>query len=184
MLSLLFVSWVLLGVARRGSGPSPDAFPVPLTVEVPLILFVLLAMVSVLAWLTHRSGVSWPKLGIVATFVAGLVAVVVVTAAVSAPVQALWLARDMVWAGSNIWDYQKYPQQTVANPSPAYHFPEDLSPQLFQAIQYTINGQPQQSSFADFLTSSKTMSVIVLKDGSLVYEGYANGYSRDSIVIS
>src|SRR5262249_13998300 len=70
------------------------------------------------------------------------------------------------------------------NPPVAYQFPQSLAPQAFRTIDYTVNGQPRESSFAEFLTSSKTASFIVLKDGSLVFEGYANGYSRDSVVTS
>ncbi len=184
VLSVLVIAWVALGFVLMGSGPSSTAFPVPLTLLMPSILLVFLAVTGVLAWLIHRSGVALASLGIVSACAAGLVAIVLLTAAVSAPQQALWLARDLVWAGSNTLDYEKYPQRVVQNAPIAYHFPQNLSPQLFQTIDYTVDGQPHTSSFQDLLTSSNTTSFIVLKDGSIVYEAYANGYSRDSTVTS
>jgi CubicO group peptidase (beta-lactamase class C family) len=153
-------------------------------VLVPLILLFLLAPTSVLGWLIQRSGVPSPKLGMLTARVAGLVGSCRHDGAFSSHEQAVWLARDMTWAGSNTWDCQKNPQRIVDNPSVAHHFPQNLSPQLFQTIQYTVNGQLRESSFQDFLTSSKAMSFIVVKAGSLVYEGYANGYRRESIVTS
>jgi CubicO group peptidase (beta-lactamase class C family) len=184
VLTALLLAWILLGIVLMGSGPSATAYPIPLTLEMPLILLFLLAMTSALGWGIHRSGVRWRTLGFLIGSVVGLVTIVLVTFALSSPLDALWLARDEAWAGSNIWDYQKYPQQPIVNPSVAYVLPQNLSRELFETIDYTVDGQPRESRFQDFLASSNTTSFIVLKDGALVYEGYANGYSRDSIVTS
>jgi CubicO group peptidase (beta-lactamase class C family) len=184
VLTVLCAAWVLLGIVLLGSGPSPTAYPVPLTLLVPLILIVLVTLTGVLGWLIHRSGLRWVRLGVLTGFGAAVVAIVAATAAVSSPDWALWLARDMAWDGSNIWDYQKYPQQPIASPPVAYQFPQNLPPPALQTIDYTVNGQPRKSGLTELLDSSKTTSFIVVKDGALVYEAYANGYSRDSVVTS
>jgi hypothetical protein len=90
--------------------------------------------------LIHRSGLTWVRLGVLTGFGAALVAIVAATAAVSSPDWALWLARDMAWDGSNIWDYQKYLQQPIASPPVAYQFPQNLPPPALQTIDYTVNG--------------------------------------------
>ena len=42
----------------------------------------------------------------------------------------------------------------------------------------------KQTSLAEFLKATKTTSFIVIKDGTILDESYANGFSRDSIVTS
>jgi CubicO group peptidase (beta-lactamase class C family) len=51
-------------------------------------------------------------------------------------------------------------------------------------IEYQQDGQITQASFEAFLKSSQTTSFIVIKDDAILYEGYFNGYNRDSIVTS
>jgi CubicO group peptidase (beta-lactamase class C family) len=55
---------------------------------------------------------------------------------------------------------------------------------LFQRIQYRQGGQLKQTSLNDFLNATQTTSFIVIKDGAILDESYANGYTRDSLVTS
>lgn len=104
----------------------------------------------------------------------------------SFPDQALFLARDIVWGPSDVWDYQKFPARAVNNAPPVFHFQQSLQPELFQTmtIEYKQAGQVQQANFEDLLKSTQTTSLIVIKDDAIRYEGYFNGYNRDSIVTS
>ena len=45
-------------------------------------------------------------------------------------------------------------------------------------------GQTRQLGFEEFLKATNTTSFIVIKDDTILYEGYFNGYTRDSIVTS
>ena len=89
-----------------------------------------------------------------------------------------------MWDGTDIADYRKYPQRAVNNAPPAFQFRQNLSPQLFQSIQYRQGGQLRQASVEEFLLSTRTAAFIVIKDGSIVCESYANGYGRDSLISS
>ena len=42
----------------------------------------------------------------------------------------------------------------------------------------------KQASFEEFLKATQTTSFIIIKDSSILYEGYGSGYRRDSIVAS
>jgi CubicO group peptidase (beta-lactamase class C family) len=53
-----------------------------------------------------------------------------------------------------------------------------------QTVQNSQGGQLKQASLTEFLDSTDTTSFIVLKDGTILDETYANGYTRDSIVTS
>jgi hypothetical protein len=108
------------------------------------------------------------------------------TWALSAPDPALFLARDIAWGPSDVWDYQKFPQRAVSNAPPVFRFQQNLRPELFQTmtVEYMSNGEPKQANLEEFLRSTQTTSFIVIKDDAILYEGYFNGYARDSIVTS
>jgi hypothetical protein len=101
-----------------------------------------------------------------------------VTWALSAPDQALFMARTTAYGDSSPDDVERFPQRAIANAGPVYQFPQNPSPDLFQSIQYSQGGQSKQASRAEFLDSTDTTSFIVLKNGALLDESYANGYSR------
>jgi CubicO group peptidase (beta-lactamase class C family) len=90
----------------------------------------------------------------------------------------------MAWDGSGVLDYRKYPQRPIANAPRAFYFQHNLSPQLFQSIRYRQGGQVKQANFEEFLKATQTTSFIIIKNGSILYEGYASGYKRDSMVAS
>jgi CubicO group peptidase (beta-lactamase class C family) len=104
----------------------------------------------------------------------------------SSPDSALFVARDIAWGPSDVWEYQKFPERVVNNATPAFQFKQNLKPELFQnmTIEYKQDGQAEQANFGEFLKSTQTTSFIVIKDDTILYEGYFNGYTRDSIVTS
>jgi CubicO group peptidase (beta-lactamase class C family) len=107
-----------------------------------------------------------------------------VTWALSAPDQVLYLAQEITWDGSGVLDHRKYAQRPIANLPRAFHFPQNLSAQIFQNIQYRQGGRVKQASLEEFLKATQTTSFIVIKEGSILYEGYASGYQRDSVIAS
>jgi CubicO group peptidase (beta-lactamase class C family) len=179
LLTALLVGWILLAVVLLGSGPSADAQPPP---AVPLLVFLLIT--GGLAWLLVRFFASARLVALAVGSTLILLLVAGVTWALSAPDRALFLARDMAWGPSDVWDYQKFPERVVTNAAPAFQFQQRLRPDLFQTIEYKQAGQLKQANFEEFLKSTQTTSFIVIKDDTILYEGYFNGYNRDSIVTS
>jgi CubicO group peptidase (beta-lactamase class C family) len=51
-------------------------------------------------------------------------------------------------------------------------------------IEYKQDGQVKRANLEELLKSTQTTSFIVIKDDAIRYEGYFNGYHRDSIVTS
>ena len=178
LFSMLLLGWILLGIILLGNGPSTNGVPVP------EILIGLLALTGCLAWLTTRYFASWRRVGLIIGLILVLTSIVELTWALSAPNQALYFAREMVWGENDIHSYQKYPQRVVSNAPPVFTFPQNPSPQLFQKIRYQQAGQMKQTSLVEFLAATKTTSFIVIKDGAILDESYANGYTRDSVVTS
>jgi CubicO group peptidase (beta-lactamase class C family) len=165
---------VLFGVLFLGRGPTGE----PL-VGLPLLL----AITAVLAWLVARyfgsaRRVAW-SLGVIA----GLLSVVGVTWAWATPERAVFIARELSWGDSSLADFAKFPERPIANAGPVFEFARNPAPR-FDPVEYRSGGELKQADFEDFLAGSQTVAFIVIQDDAILYEGYFNGYSRDSIVTS
>jgi CubicO group peptidase (beta-lactamase class C family) len=166
---------ITLAVVLLGSAPQDNAI-----VGLAVVLAFAAAMFSLVArYVTPRRIVG----RVVAFTVAALLLAGVVWAA-SARDDALFLARDMAWGESDVLDYQKFPSRAVENGAPVFRFKSHPSPERFQTIKYTVDGKTREVAFDDFLRSTNTTSLIVIKDGTVVYQRYFNRYNRDSIVTS
>jgi CubicO group peptidase (beta-lactamase class C family) len=179
ILSLLLATalsfWVLLALVMLGTGPQGKAIAA---------VVILLAFASGTYWLVTRYVT---RKRIVPRLVGLTVAVLLFAGAVwaaSSHDRALFLARDMAWGESDVFDYQKFPARPVDNAAPTFRFKTRPSPQLFQTIEHTVDGKTKKAPFDDFLRSTSTTSFIVIRNDEILYERYFNGYQRDSIVTS
>ena len=93
------------------------------------------------------------------------------------PVYAL---RYFVYNFSDIYDYKKFTYRDIANAPPAFHFSENLAPELFSTIGYFTGGEIRSADFEGFLEQTGSTAFIVIKDGDLRHEWYGNGFERDS----
>jgi CubicO group peptidase (beta-lactamase class C family) len=106
------------------------------------------------------------------------------TGALASPDSAIFAVRLVAWGGSDVRDYEKFPSRAIGNAPPVFAFKKQLSPILFTRVDYTYQGKNQQADFDQFMQSTGTTAFIVIKDDAIRYEGYFNGYQRDSIVTS
>jgi CubicO group peptidase (beta-lactamase class C family) len=175
LLTTVATFWIALAVALVESAPQGTAI---------VGLVVVLAIAAAMFWLVGRY--------VTATRIVGRVVTVAVTGlllagaawAASHRDDALFVARDMAWGESDVLDYQKFPSRPVHNGPQVFRFKSHPTPERFQTIKYTVDGEAKEAPFGDFLRSTNTTSFIVVKDGDVVYERYLNGYKRDSIVTS
>ncbi|MFO1110438.1 MAG: serine hydrolase [Bradyrhizobium sp.] len=178
LFTALLLGWVFLGIVLVGGWPAASGHPIP------AILFALIAVTGALATIAARYVAPWRSVVLAITLLFASVAVSAVTWSLSAPDQALYLARGMALDGSDVRNYLKYPQRGISKAVVVFPFQQNLAPQLFQTIVYRQGGQTKQSSFDDLLKVTRTTSLIVVKDHTVLYEGYANGYTRGSIINS
>jgi CubicO group peptidase (beta-lactamase class C family) len=176
---VLAATFVVFGVALAAvilhSGPAPEA---------AIIAGVLVALAAVLCWLVARFFASGRTVRRVA---AGLVAILLIPSVIwafASPDDSTYLARTVAWGESDVLDYQKFPARQINNAPPVFNFAKRQAPELFQSISYKSGGRQRQTSLDELLKSSDTTSFLVLKDDVILYEGYFNGYQRDSIVTS
>jgi CubicO group peptidase (beta-lactamase class C family) len=59
-----------------------------------------------------------------------------------------------------------------------YYFKETSNPLSFSSIEYRHKGQKRSDNFYAFMQKTGTTSLIIIKDDTLVYEGYFNGHER------
>lgn len=90
---------------------------------------------------------------------------------------------------TGVKDYAKFPYREIKNAPPVFNFNKDLNEDmvnsLFVKAGYSSGGKPMPIADLDtFLKKNDTTSFIVIKDDTILYEKYFNGYQRDSICTS
>jgi hypothetical protein len=175
--SAYLVWWVILALALLGELPASDDV-LPTVIPVVLVsTFVIAAFVVKFVSSVRR----------VATVTLAMVAVLWIAELVwafVAPDRALYTARAVAWGESDVLDYQKFPQRAINNASPTFTFPKSAAQFPVATVQYEADDVTKQADLEAFLESTNTTSFIVIKEGQIRYEGYFNGYARDSIVTS
>jgi CubicO group peptidase (beta-lactamase class C family) len=175
-LTAYFIWWCALAAVLLRSLPASDGGLRP-------ILALALVITAVLVVVVARF-VSSPRAA-VRVVVPGLAAgaAIAITWAFTSPDGALYIARQIAWGESDVKDYQKFPERTIGTGPSTFTFKESAA-RLSGTVEYTSGGDERSAELEEFLESTNTTSFIVIKDDALVYEGYFNGYERDSIVTS
>lgn len=86
-----------------------------------------------------------------------------------------------MWGNSDVYDYQKFPERVIEPGSEVFYFEENLDEDRIKTLFET---QPLIDEMESFMENSDTQALIIIQDDTVVYEKYANGNRRDSIVTS
>ncbi|WP_420318502.1 serine hydrolase domain-containing protein [Ekhidna sp.] len=87
--------------------------------------------------------------------------------------------RWVRWNASGIDDYQKFPNYPFRASSEPYHFVQAYDENLDQ-LMIPI-GKNKKEALLGAITASETTAFLVIKNDTILYEKYLNGYTRDSI---
>ncbi len=90
-----------------------------------------------------------------------------------------YMTRYLVWQGSDIGDYQKFPKQEIRRPEKAVPFPENKERPF--ATQVLSRWDNPARNLEELLRESGTTAFIVIRNDSILYENYFNGYNRQSV---
>ena len=92
--------------------------------------------------------------------------------------------RWVAWKSSDVDDYKLFPYASIENAPPTFLYKVSSDSAPFDSIPYQFKGKKQAQSLEALLESTGTTGFIVIKDDTILYEGYFNGYTRDSIFTS
>jgi CubicO group peptidase (beta-lactamase class C family) len=81
-----------------------------------------------------------------------------------------YVYRAYVWGDSDIYDYEKFPSRPIQNETPTFHFKPASAAEAFVP----------PDGFEELLEASGTTAFLIVRDDTLLYEGYFNGFQRDS----
>ena len=110
--------------------------------------------------------------------VIGVMVLVVAAALLIYP--PVYVYRTLVWQGSDAFDWQKFPAHPLHAAATPFLFPVRPDPRVAALFQQLAGAKDWQR----FLEANHTQALIVIKDGTVVYENYFNHTQRDSIVTS
>ncbi|MFA5078000.1 MAG: serine hydrolase [Dehalococcoidia bacterium] len=91
--------------------------------------------------------------------------------------------RVLVYNEATIQDYQRvFPSRAVSNQPPPFIFTRAEQPLTIGQLCFTYPaGNTQTIDFEPYLAQSDSTAFIVIKDDTVLYEKYLNGYSQDSV---
>ncbi len=98
----------------------------------------------------------------------------------------IYLRRYALWNNPTIIDFRKFPSGVIAKGSPGFMFGKKNN-DFFASLEWTrdieirYRGETRRTALANLLVSTGTTSFLVVKDDTLIYEEYFNGYGRDSV---
>jgi CubicO group peptidase (beta-lactamase class C family) len=97
-----------------------------------------------------------------------------------------YLYRYFVWGSaqliSHVTDYERFPSHRIDNsPSAVRFIPAGATYSLPTTVEFKDGDEVRKVVLDDLLRSSGTHAFILIRDDRLLYEGYFNGYRRDSI---
>jgi CubicO group peptidase (beta-lactamase class C family) len=117
------------------------------------------------------------KVGIL---VVGLALIILIGS--SALYSPTYIFRILRHGESDYYDFMIFPERHIAaSPMPFYYVtsPDGVLSDLI--VDFNKGGENLQKPLDEFLSGSDTTAFIVVRDDTLVYEGYFNGFERNSI---
>ncbi len=93
------------------------------------------------------------------------------------------VARYVYWNFADIHDYKKFPAYTVKKQGKTFLFKEKPEQTILQ-VPDEFNPSEKYKNTSEFLKDKKSVVLIIIRNDTIIYENYADGYSRESIVPS
>lgn len=100
-----------------------------------------------------------------------------------------YLGRYITWNKADIYDYQNFPSRAVETGPSTFYFHSSREKErdflgTIKNIRYRTQKGSKELPLEEFLTSTDTTAFLVIRDDTILYEGYFNGFGRDSTCTS
>lgn len=96
-------------------------------------------------------------------------------------ISACQVGRFVFYNYSNITDYKIFPSRNLEAPVTKFNFKSTTTGKFPKQIQ---NSKKEIVPFDEFLEETKSVAFLIIKNDSIQYEKYFNGYDDESIVAS
>jgi CubicO group peptidase (beta-lactamase class C family) len=93
------------------------------------------------------------------------------------------VGRFFIYNFADIRDYKKFPKHDIAKGETSYHFIGGAAPGSVK-LPKSVSIKKKAYDFERFLNKSNTVAFLVIRNDSLLYEQYLDGYNKSSIVPS
>jgi CubicO group peptidase (beta-lactamase class C family) len=94
--------------------------------------------------------------------------------------------RCQAWGDASVIDYKIFPKHELQPSNTPFHFhknyKENLVKSIFEPMEYL--NEKKIGNLERFLNRTQTAGFLIIKDDTIIYEKYFNGYQRDSICTS
>ena len=116
-------------------------------------------------------------------WVAGSVVVIILAAVIifSIIYTPEYVFRVLRWGNSDVYDYLKFPERQIDKAAVEFHFEEQLN---IGEVEEVFESHPLVDNLDTFIQDTSTQALLVVEDGTLLYEQYGKGFQRESIVTS
>ncbi|MGB3549121.1 MAG: serine hydrolase [Candidatus Binatus sp.] len=100
-----------------------------------------------------------------------------------------YLYRYFVWGAQRITssrsdDYRNYGSYPIDKAPAAFHFAPGNRDEIPATVEYEEGQAVKRVALSELLRSTGTHAFIVARDNQVLYEGYFNGFERDSVCTS
>lgn len=117
-------------------------------------------------------------LGLVVLAVVGLAVLIVAAACIVYPPEYVY--RVLAWRQTDVADFRKFPNHPLRASASPWRLPSAPDPRVAKVLEEMTKAP----DWEQILRETATQAFIVIQDGKVLYEKYANGTRRDSIVTS
>jgi len=122
-----------------------------------------------------RKCILWGILSPVIALITAFFLLCVVTMSMFSPA---YLGRILLHWDSSVGDYKIFPGRTIPKGDTPYVYEREEDSSVGEIVVHYANKQKPLNSFVD---STKTTSFLIVKNDTIIYEKYANGYNETSV---
>ena len=100
---------------------------------------------------------------------------------IAASVTSCKMSRFAYYNFANITDHKIFPSRTATNDSVKFYYAESQTPKFPKILKDNLG---REITFEDYLSDNETVAFMIIRDDSIHYENYFNGYKQESLIAS
>ncbi len=125
--------------------------------------------------ISKKAKILWAVFTPITAFLLAFAILCIVTMCMYSPT---FLGRVLSHWDSKITDYKIFPERTIQKSETPYVYERNINGEIGNI---KLTHSKKQKTLSEFVKTSDTTSLLIVKNDELVYEQYANGYKANSI---